>query len=81
MSGRNGGQFRQEPARTVDALVERIGSLLDRFLPNECANFFHDPDYHGRRESALSDTIGIDHDDVAKKTAQTAAGSQSHTAL
>ncbi|MBB4860322.1 hypothetical protein HNO88_003665 [Novosphingobium chloroacetimidivorans] len=27
--------LRQEPARTVDGLVERNGSLLDRFLPNE----------------------------------------------
>ena len=32
--------LRQEPARTADALVERIGTLLDRFLPDECANFF-----------------------------------------
>ena len=31
----------QEPARTVDGLVARIGNLLDRFLPHECANFFH----------------------------------------
>ncbi|MGC6331837.1 IS630 family transposase, partial [Rhizorhabdus sp. FW153] len=33
--------LRQEPPRTVDALVERIGKLLDRFHPDECANFFH----------------------------------------
>ena len=32
--------LRQEPARTVDARVERIGTILDRFLPAECANFF-----------------------------------------
>jgi transposase len=32
--------LRQEPARTVDALVDRIGQLLDHFLPAECANFF-----------------------------------------
>ncbi|MDR7157241.1 transposase [Sphingobium xenophagum] len=32
--------LRQEPARTVDALVERIGNLVDRFPPHECANFF-----------------------------------------
>lgn len=37
--------LRQEPARTVDALVERIGQLLDRFLPAECANFFHTAGY------------------------------------
>ncbi|MBB4861117.1 transposase [Novosphingobium chloroacetimidivorans] len=37
--------LRQEPARTVDALVDRIGKLLDRFLPDECANFFHAAGY------------------------------------
>jgi transposase len=37
--------LRQEPARTVDALIERIGQLLDRFLPAECANFFHAAGY------------------------------------
>ena len=37
--------LRQEPARTVDALIERIGKLLDRFLPDECANFFHAAGY------------------------------------
>ena len=37
--------LRQEPARTVDALIERIGKLLDRFLPAECANFFHAAGY------------------------------------
>lgn len=33
--------LREEPARTVDSRIERIGSLLDRFLPHEFANFFH----------------------------------------
>ena len=33
--------LRQEPARTIDGLVERIGNLIDHFLPNECANYFH----------------------------------------
>jgi transposase len=37
--------LRQAPARTIDALVERIGSLLDRFVPTECANFFHAAGY------------------------------------
>ena len=37
--------LRQEPARTIDGLVERTGHLLDRFLPSECANFFHAADY------------------------------------
>ena len=37
--------LRQNPARTVDALVERIGQLLDRFLPTKCANFFHAAGY------------------------------------
>lgn len=37
--------LRQEPARTIDALVERIGQFLDRFLPSECANYFHAAGY------------------------------------
>lgn len=37
--------LRQEPARTVDALVERIGQLLDHFLPAKCANVFHAAGY------------------------------------
>jgi transposase len=32
--------LRHEPARTVDDLVQRIGKLLSRFRPDECANFF-----------------------------------------
>jgi transposase len=37
--------LRQEPARTIDALVERIGQLLGRFVPAECANYFHAAGY------------------------------------
>lgn len=37
--------LRQEPARTIDGLVERIGNLLDHFLPSECANFFEAAGY------------------------------------
>ena len=37
--------LRQQPARTVDALVERIRHILDGFLPAECANFFHAAGY------------------------------------
>ena len=37
--------LQQEPARTLDALMERIAQLLDRFLPAECANFFHAAGY------------------------------------
>ena len=37
--------LRQEPARTVDALTRRIGELLDRFIPAECANFLHAAGY------------------------------------
>jgi transposase len=36
--------LRQEPARMI-ALVNRIGNLLDCFLPTECANFFHAAGY------------------------------------
>ena len=32
--------LRQDPARTINALVERIGGIVDGFLPTECANFF-----------------------------------------
>ncbi len=37
--------LRQEPARTIDALVSRIGYLLERFPANECANFFQAAGY------------------------------------
>ncbi len=37
--------LRQAPARTVHDLVQRIGNLLDRFHPTECANFFHAAGY------------------------------------
>lgn len=37
--------LRQEPARTLDALTERIAQLLNRFLPHECANFFQAAGY------------------------------------
>ena len=39
------GLLRQDPARTVDGLVNRIGTLLDCFLPSECANFFNEAGY------------------------------------
>jgi transposase len=32
--------LRQDPQRTRDALWRRIGELLDRFTPDECANYF-----------------------------------------
>ncbi len=35
----------QDPARTVDALVERIGCTIDCFLPAECENVFHAAGY------------------------------------
>jgi hypothetical protein len=35
----------QAPARTADALVNRIGSLLDHLLPTECSNIFHAAGY------------------------------------
>lgn len=37
--------LRQQPARTVDALVELIGELLDRLRLCECANFFQAAGY------------------------------------
>jgi len=40
--------LRHKPARTVDALIDHIGSLLDRFLPTEYANIFHAAGYQRR---------------------------------
>lgn len=37
--------LRHEPPRTIDALIKRIGNLLDRFLPAECANYFQAAGY------------------------------------
>jgi len=37
--------LRQEPARTIDTLITRIGALLDQFQPEECANFFNAAGY------------------------------------
>ena len=37
--------LRHEPARTVDALIQRIGQLLPRFALQECANFFYAAGY------------------------------------
>jgi len=37
--------LRQEPARTVNTLVDRVGDIIDRFVPEECANFFNAAGY------------------------------------
>jgi transposase len=37
--------LRQAPGRTRDGLWQRIGDLLDRFTPDECANYFHSAGY------------------------------------
>ena len=37
--------LRQEPARTIEALFERIANSLNRFVPAECANFFNAAGY------------------------------------
>jgi transposase len=37
--------LQQDPARTIDTLVNRIGTLLDRFHLAECANFFQAAGY------------------------------------
>lgn len=39
--------LRQEPARTIEALIDRIGNMPDRFLPAECATFFEAAEYRG----------------------------------
>jgi transposase len=37
--------LRQNPARSIDALWHRLGTLLDTFTPAECANFFRHAGY------------------------------------
>jgi transposase len=37
--------LRQASERTRDGLWQRIGSLLDHFTPEECANYFQAADY------------------------------------
>jgi transposase len=37
--------LRKAEERTVDAVWRRIGSLLDRFAPDECANYFRNAGY------------------------------------
>ena len=37
--------LRQAPERTRDGLWSRIGELLDRFTPDECANYFRAAGY------------------------------------
>ena len=37
--------LRQAPERTRDGLWQRIGSLLDHFTPEECANYFQAAGY------------------------------------
>lgn len=37
--------MRHEPARTIDALVKRIGDLLETFQTSECQNFFQAAGY------------------------------------
>jgi len=45
--------LRQEPARTIDGLVERIGQLLERFLLTEWDNYFQALGTNGHHEDAL----------------------------
>lgn len=37
--------LRKDPERTIDGLWRRIGVLLDRFKPNECANYLRAAGY------------------------------------
>ncbi len=37
--------LRQASERTRDGLWQRIGNLLDRFTPDECANYFQAAGY------------------------------------
>ena len=38
-------QLRKEAARTVETLWNAVGQLLQRFTPNECANYFENDGY------------------------------------
>ena len=46
--------LRQAPERTRDGLWRRIGELLDRFTPDECANYFAAAGYATHSENALN---------------------------
>jgi transposase len=37
--------LRKDPERTIDCLWRRIGTLLDHFQPDECANYIHHAGY------------------------------------
>ena len=37
--------LRAEPARTIDTLWRRIGTILDTFTQSECANYFNATGY------------------------------------
>jgi transposase len=37
--------LRQDPTRTIDALWRRLGTALDTFTPDQCANFFRHAGY------------------------------------
>lgn len=37
--------LRQDPARTIEALERRLGTLLNAFTPAECVNFFRHTGY------------------------------------
>ena len=41
--------LQQDPARTIDTLVDRIGTLIDRRHPAEYANFLHATGYQRSR--------------------------------
>lgn len=37
--------LRKAQARTIDAVIERIGAILKTFPPHECANYFRNAGY------------------------------------
>ena len=46
--------LRQDPARSIDSLIERIGHLLHSFTSAECPNFFQAADINAHSENALA---------------------------
>jgi transposase len=45
--------LRKAAARSVDALWNAVGALLDRFAPQECLNYFANSGYRSPKRNLL----------------------------
>ena len=61
---------REEPPRTVTRLANRIGRLLERFVPSNFANFSHAPDSNGSSEMRLGRHLIINTGPMAEQYVQ-----------